>query len=457
MRILDLQKNDEKCNLFFFFFIYLFYFILFYLFYLSLPPFFFLPQEKKKKNMQKDTRKKNRAYKASMLLKYWKATNKEPVMDLCMIIAVYTQDIDAGSLYAVGLGAAITIDSDGSFNSMDTLMRITLQNKDGEEPLVKNIMNGDIDFRAFLFENGTVRVIRAGELTLDITLESEIIRMNSGNCCDSLFVIDSKMRVYQIKNKTPIQFIGLPDGIRIKDISCGIGFTMFLGECGRVFGMGVNDNGKLGLSRRIQYTQIPIEITFPNKNDSDRNRITMTMIHTSYNGWVAVDYKQRAWIIGKWLMELVRSDYKSLDPCISIVEVWNINDIQITQIKCGHQHVIALDTEERVYWFGRFKDSMPLSHVSLNPISFSHRITLIRSGLKTVACKDATNEWYVWGYNSFNHITSLCGCETPYKERRKNYVISNPMKCEWNGLFDAARVIDLQLGLYKVHVIVDSV
>ena len=60
--------------------------------------------------MPKDTRKKKRAYKASMLLKYWKATRKEPIMDLCMIIAMYAQDIEPGLLYAVGLMAAHTTD-----------------------------------------------------------------------------------------------------------------------------------------------------------------------------------------------------------------------------------------------------------------------------------------------------------------------------------------------------------
>ena len=118
------------------------------------------------------------------------------------------------------------------------------------------------------------------------------------------------------------------------------------------------------------------------------------------------------------------------DPCISIVKVWYSNKIRITQIECGLKHIIALDTEGRVYWFGRFKDNMPLSHVSSDSIPFSRRITDIRSGCDSVACKDKTNEWYVWGCNSFSHITGLCGCEAICKKTKNDDIISNPMQCK---------------------------
>ena len=175
-------------------------------------------------------------------------------------------------------------------------------------------------------------------------------------------------------------------------------------------------------------------------------------------GWVAVDSKQRVWIVGEYYWcNHVRSDHESLDPCISIIEVWHFNDIKITQIECGIEHVIALDTEGRVYWFGRFDYSMSLSRVSSDPIPFSHRIELIRSGYDSIACKDATNEWYVWGCNSYNHITGLCGCETVCKKVKENGIISNPMQCKWQNLFDTSRVINVQLGLWKTHVIVSTV
>ena len=150
--------------------------------------------------MPKDTRKKDRAYKASMLLKYWKATIKEPIMDLCMIIAMYTQDIEAGLLYAVGYSTALTTDSDEEFEFIDALSRITLQNKDGGEALVKSVMNGSDRFHAFLFENGTVRVIISNGSIFDIALESDIIAMNSGDRYNSLFIVDAKMRAYEIND-----------------------------------------------------------------------------------------------------------------------------------------------------------------------------------------------------------------------------------------------------------------
>ena len=399
-------------------------------------------------------KKKQCAYVAAMLIKYWKATRKEPIMDLCMIIAMYTQDIDAGLLYAVGYAAALTTNRYGMFENIDTLSRIILQNKDGEKALVKGTMNRGEWAHAFLLENGTVRVIKRSKF--DITLESEIIAMNSGSYCDSLFIIDAKMRAYEIKNETAVRVTGLPDGIKIKDISCGDGFTVFLSECGRVFGMGENsNNGKLGLKRRTKKAKIPTEITFPNQSDSDKNRMIITMIHVSEYGWVAVDSNQRAWTVGDHLMKSLRDDYELLDPCISIVEPWHINDIRIVQIKCSRCHVISLDTEGRVYWFGRFSTDVSLSHVSSDFIPFSHRIKSIRSGYDSVACKDVTNEWYIWGYNSYNHLTGLCGCEAICKRTKSGGIISNPMRCEWKGLFDTTRVIDLQLGYWKAYVIVD--
>ena len=406
--------------------------------------------------MQRDTRRKDRAYKAAMLLKYWKTTNREPIMDLCMIIAMYAQGIEAGLLYAVGWKTTITTRR-GCFKDINTLSRITLQYIDGEEALVKSMMTGSDELHAFLFENGRVRVIERNGSIFNIPSESKIITMNSGNYCDSLFIVDAKMRAYEIKDKTPVRITGLPDGIKIKDISSGYRFTVFLSECGRIFGMGSNDYGRLGLPCRINKTEIPTEITFPNHSDSDKNKIKIAMIYVTIFGWVAVDSKKRAWIIGEYLMQPVRDDYKLLDPCISVVELWHLNNIQIAQIECGQFHAIALDTEGRVYWFGRFNMFNSLSHVSPDPIPFSHRIELIRSGFDSTACKDAANGWYIWGRNSSDHITGLCGCEAVCKETKKNGIILNPMRCEWQGLFDVNRVINLQLGYEKVHVIVDTV
>ena len=314
---------------------------------------------------------------------------------------------------------------------------------------MKCVMNGSYRFHAFLLENGTVRMINRDESVYDVALKSEIITINSGNSSNLLFVVNKKMRAYEIINKKAIRVTGLPAGIKIKDISCGGEFTVFLSDSGRAFGMGRNLNSKLGLPRRIKKTEIPTEITFPNQNNPDKNEIIITVIHASELGWVALDSKQRAWIIAEHLMQSVRSDYKSMDPCIGIAEKWYFKNIRITQIKCGFKHAIALDTEGRVYWFGRFNHNLSLSHVSSDPIPFSHQITSIRSGVMSVACKDATNEWYIWGYNSYNHITGLCGCEAACKETKEGGVIPNPMQCKWQNLFDASCVIDVQLGLWK--------
>ena len=104
-----------------------------------------------------------------------------------MIIAMYIQDTEAGLLYAVGYAALTTIYE--IFENIDTLSYVALQNKDGEEALVKGVMSGDSGLHAFLFENGTVRVIKEDKSTFDITLESEIIKMNSGNWLSSYYRI----------------------------------------------------------------------------------------------------------------------------------------------------------------------------------------------------------------------------------------------------------------------------
>ena len=170
--------------------------------------------------MQKDTQKRNHAYKAAMLLKYWKTAREEPLMDLCMIIAMYAEDIETGLLYAVGHRAAIVTDRYGEFDNIKTLSRITVQDKNGKDVLVKSVMNGGDRFHALLLKNGTVRVIKDDDSVFDIALKSEIIAMNSGNYCFSLFIVDVKMRAYEIK-KIAIKITGFPDGIKIKDISCG--------------------------------------------------------------------------------------------------------------------------------------------------------------------------------------------------------------------------------------------
>ena len=400
--------------------------------------------------MQKGARKKQWEYKVAMLLKHWKVTSKEPIRDLCMIVVMYAQDVEPGLLHAVGKTAALTTNKYGRLKDIYALSRIVLWDKNEKEILVKGVMNGNYLFHAFLFENGTVRVIKEDKPTFDIALKPEIISMSSGNHCKSLFIIDEKMHAYRIKDKASVRVTGLPGGINIKDISCGDRFTAFLSECGRVFGIGLNYGGMLGLPRRIEKTGIPTKIIFPNQSDTDKNGIIINTIHSSQHGWVAVDSKQRGWIVGDELIKSVRSDYKSLDPCIGIVEVWHFNDIQIIQIKCGWNHVIALDIKGRVYWFGKFNNNMSFSQVSADPISFSHRIVSIRSGYSSVACKDTTNEWYIWGWNSYNQIVGLCGCKKICKKARWGDIISNPMRCEWQGLFNTIRVIDLQLGHWKI-------
>ena len=242
--------------------------------------------------MQKDSRKKDRGYQAAMLLKYWKVTVKEPIMDLCMIIVMYTQDFEAGLLYAVGSMVTLTMDRIEAFKDINTLLGVSLKSKDDKETLVKNVMNGSDELHAFLFENGTVRVVEEDKSTFDISLESEIIKINSGNYCNSLFIVDKKMRGYEIKNRTPIRVTGLPDTIKIKDISCGDGFTMFLSECGRVFGTGPNEDGILGLPRRIEKTDIPTEIPLSNQSDLNKNEIMIAIIHAGPDGWVGAVYTQ---------------------------------------------------------------------------------------------------------------------------------------------------------------------
>ena len=310
------------------------------------------PQNKTQKK-QSQVKEKDGVYDIIMLLKYWKATIKEPIKDLCNIIGKFYKNIEEGLLYATGYQAALTVDNNGHFKDIDTLSHIPLKNKDGDNVLVKDVMNGSWIVHAFLLENGKMRVIEE-EGSFDIELESGIIKMNSGNHCKSLFVIDKKMRAYEIKNKTAVIITGL-NGIKIKDISCGCQFTLLLSKSGQLYGLGLNIYSILGLPRRIEKTEIPTKITFPNQDDSDKNGIIITMMHASMLEYVAVDSKHRAWIIGDDLTQFVSSYYEFLDPSISIVQVWHSNNIRITQIKCGCNHVIALDTEGKVYWFGQFE------------------------------------------------------------------------------------------------------
>ena len=270
----------------------------------------------------------------------------------------------------------------------------------------------------FFLENGKVRILDSQSQS-DIVLESEIITMNSGNICESLFLIDSKKQAYEIKDKAPIKVTGLPDALEIKDISCSYQFTVFLSECGRAFGVGSNSNGRLGLPLKINRTEAPTEIMFSSQSDSDKDNVIIANIHASQDGYVALDSKQRPWIIGQKLVKYLQADYSSLDPCISILKAWYSPQIQIIQIQCGWAHVVALDTKGRVYWFGKFDGSMAPSNPSfLDPVSLPHRIKEIRSGLDSLASKDVRGEWYIWGCNSFSHITGLCGCEAVCKKNR---------------------------------------
>ena len=79
-------------------------------------------------------------------------------------------------------------------------------------------------------------MIEHDKSTFDITLESEIITINSDGY--ELFIVDAKMRAYEIKDgDTPVRATGLPDGMKIKDISCSYRFTVFLTKCGRMLVM----------------------------------------------------------------------------------------------------------------------------------------------------------------------------------------------------------------------------
>ena len=87
---------------------------------------------------------------------------------------------------------------------------------------------------------------------------------------------------------------------------------------------------------------------------------------------------------------IVRSDYKSLDPFVLVLLKCGIPMIYESRKSSVENNMASHWTlKEEYIGLGDFI-------ITSDSISFSHRITLIRAGSNSIACKDTTNEWYVW-------------------------------------------------------------
>ena len=182
------------------------------------------------------------------------------------------------------------------------------------------------------------------------------ITLASGGGSFSIFVADDG-KVYGVGNNSygqlglgnttrynTIQEITFLSDKNITQVACGSNHTMFLASDGKVYGCGYNGNGQLGLGNTTNYNT-PQEITyFTNIN------ITDILCGSHHIIFIASDGKMYGCgrnDNGNLGVGNTTNQYTPVE-----ITYFNNNGITITQVACGSYHTMFLASDGKIYGVG---------------------------------------------------------------------------------------------------------
>jgi len=174
------------------------------------------------------------------------------------------------------------------------------------------------------------------------------------------------------------------NGITITQIEFGEKYTIFLASDGKVYGVGQNNYGQLGLDHKISPQTTIKEITFFNEIG-----IAITQIASGENHTIFLASDGKVYGVGQNNYgQLGLDGGTSSTPESTIQEITFLNDKNITQIACGANHTIFSASDNKVYSCGYNENGqLGRSVDSLTPSHQIHEITYISgTNIKQIAC-----------------------------------------------------------------------
>jgi len=149
--------------------------------------------------------------------------------------------------------------------------------------------------------------------------------------------------------------LGLPEGVRIIDVSCDACLTVLLSDDGRVWTFGINTNGQLGHGD-MENKNVPTEIQRGlNGLPEDVNivKVSCGEYHT-----VLLSDDGRIWTFGDnyhCQLGLGYSGYdtgRNIPTEIQIIKNEFPEDVKIVDVSCGNSHTVLLSDNGRIWTFG---------------------------------------------------------------------------------------------------------
>ena len=230
------------------------------------------------------------------------------------------------------------------------------------------------------------------------------------------------------------------------------GLYAFLTVAGMVLTMGDNEYNQCGHSFDMDWCPVPRSVQYFKQQD-----IRIESVSAGDNFVACVDKLHRLWIIGDdWSLKGRRIKGQHM-LCF---EWFSQRHIAIQSVFTGRWNfeVYVLDSSGRVQEIHK-ADNQPKLLASLSHLC----VVRLVSGEYHFACQTYTADWYMWGYNKYQQITSLCECReyTMQRDSGKNDAIDeispeSPHKMVWRCGVKNEDVVSLGLGCEKLFVIVKT-
>jgi alpha-tubulin suppressor-like RCC1 family protein len=200
------------------------------------------------------------------------------------------------------------------------------------------------------------------------------------------------------------------DGNKIIKINAGFSHSLALGENGKVYSWGYNNNGQLG-DGTTNNRNVPVLVADGDINFRSKN---IVQISSGGNHSLALD-------VGGKVCAWGYNNYGQLGNGTSInrsvpQEVGDINftSKSIVKISAGRFHSLALDSESRVYawggnWNGQLGDgtnidrNVPVEVYTLGVLD-GKNIVKISAGESHSLALDSDGNVYAWGYNDYGQL-----------------------------------------------------
>ena len=247
-------------------------------------------------------------------------------------------------------------------------------------------------------------------------------------CCDRLGVgIIRKTKYLQTKELLYThkpQKVELPP---IKQISCGIGFSICLSEDGTLYSFGDNAYGQLGIGNTV-LCSTPQKIDLSSKVEF--------VECGAYHVFCKVE-ENKVLVWG-------RNNYGQLglghsETQYSPIQCEDVPD-DIVDIKCGNEHTLLLTSNQEVYSCGTTSDwEVGGSSSVFQQILDLSNIIRIECGESHSMCIDINNDLFIFGDSLYGQLGRVMKSKTKYKKHPK---LSNIMDISKGGMQTFIKTFD---------------